>query len=81
MFNITQITPECIQLAGTVVNRAYSDNMLPLAILVGVLALGLVAFALIASQQYRDQRLMKDFMRRKKLLNEYEDWKRERSIQ
>jgi len=47
---------------------------------IGVLTVAFVLTALLYLINYKEVKLLKDYLRRRKALNDYEDWKKDRQI-
>lgn len=63
-----------------VVARTFNDNMIPLAVMAGIFAFGAVIAVLLYVYSKQENDLKDSFLRREKLLNKYEEWKRDRRL-
>lgn len=69
-----------ISTCAEVIANSYQQYMLPLGIALAVMMVGFLIFAVLFMQSNRDEKLARDFLRRKKLLNDFEDWKKDREL-
>lgn len=64
-----------------VVTKVVNQNLMPLAGATGALFILLIVIAAMWAMNNLEMKLVKDFLRREKLLNKFEDWKKERKIE
>jgi ABC-type spermidine/putrescine transport system permease subunit I len=69
-----------INTCAQIIADSFQQNLVPLGIALAVLAIAFVITALLWINTYNEARLLKDFLRRKKALNDFEDWKKERTL-
>lgn len=76
------------QVAGTmefgtcidIVTKVYQENLIPLGVLLGIMAIVLLVAALLYAFSHQEKQLMRDYLRRQGLLNKFEDWKKDRKL-
>jgi hypothetical protein len=66
---------------ANILSKSLNENLIPLAGAVGALFVLLIAIAAMWAMQNLELKLVKDFLRREKMLNKFEDWKRERKLE
>lgn len=70
-----------IGLCADVVAKNMADNVVPLAIGLAVMIIGFGVMAVLWGTAWRDKQLLTDYLRRRKALNDFEDWRRDRRIE
>ena len=70
-----------IQMCADVVSRAYMDNMVPMAAIIGVLGAMVIVLLFFFIYKSQDVTLMKGFLQKEKLLKKFEDWKKDRKLE
>jgi len=66
---------------ANIVGKTVNDNLIPLAGATGALFILLIVLAAMWAMNNLELKLIKDFLRREKLLNKFEDWKKDRKIE
>lgn len=69
-----------INTCAKVVADSLQQNMIPLAITTAILAVAFGVMAILWLQTNREEKLAKDYLRRRNGLNDYETWKKDRGM-
>lgn len=69
-----------VQTCVQVLTTSYQENLLPLGIFMGILAIGFAVIFILFWKDNTEKNLQKDYLRRQGLLNKYEDWKKDRKL-
>jgi len=63
-----------------IIAESYQEYYIPLMVFLIIFLFVAVFMAILYLQEYREGRLLKDYLRRQNMLNKYEDWKKDREV-
>ena len=69
-----------IATCAQVISQSYQDYLIPISIALAISMVAFLIFALLWIQANKDEKLAKDYLRRRNALNDFETWKKDRDI-
>ena len=63
-----------------VISQSYMEYMIPISIALAITMVGFLIMAVLWIQANKDEKLARDYLRRRKALNDFEDWKKDRDL-